>query len=68
MFGKMVGRKECFLQLENVVLPVNYAKTSITDAMAVKLRTPPNIHASFSSAPNKKMSDIVKSVWSFHAV
>jgi hypothetical protein len=54
--------------LENAVLPVNYAKTSIRDALAVKLRTFPNMHASFSSAPKKKMSDIVKSVWSFHAI
>ena len=54
--------------LENAALPVDYAKTSTTDALAVKPRTSRNLHASFSNVPNKKMSDIVKSVWSFHAV
>ncbi len=54
--------------LENAVLPVNYAKTSIMDALVVKLRTIPNMHASFSSAPKKKISDIVNNVGSFHAI
>jgi len=54
--------------LENVVLPVDYVKISITDARVVKLRTIPNMHASFSNVPKKKISVIVKNAWSFHAI
>ncbi len=70
----MQGKEKCsenngwISQLENAVLSVNYAKTSIRDVLAVKPRTSRNIHASSSSAPKKKMSDIVKSAWNFHAI
>ena len=50
------------------MLFVIYVKASIRDALDVKSRTPPNMHASFSSAPKKKISVIVKNAWSFHAI
>jgi hypothetical protein len=45
--------------LENAVLPVDYARTSIMDALAVKERTYPSMNVLFSIALRIKILNTV---------
>ena len=68
MVEKISEKNRWNSQLENAALPVDYAKTSTTDAMAVNQRTISKPTCIIFKCSENKNVDTVESVMSFHAI